>query len=46
MKIVKNKAIEKNWLDKSGFLRLRADDLFELGGMDGFFAAILKKKLH
>ena len=41
---IKNKNLDKDWLDKSGFLRLRPDHLFDLGGMDGFFAAILKKK--
>ena len=40
----KNKNIDKDWLDKFGFLRLRPDHLSDLGGMDGFFAAILKKK--
>tara|TARA_A100001011_G_C14314137_1_gene847087 strand:+ start:2468 stop:3775 length:1308 start_codon:yes stop_codon:yes gene_type:complete len=40
-----NKYIEKDWLDKSGFLRIRPDHLSDLGGMDGFFAAILKKKI-
>ncbi len=41
-----NDIIDKDWLDKFGFLRLRPDHLFDLGGMDGFFAAILKKKVH
>ena len=41
---LKNKDIEQDWLNKFGFLRLRPDHLFDLGGMDGFFAAILKKK--
>ena len=41
---MKNKDIEQDWLNKFGFLRLRPDHLFDLGGMDGFFAAILKKK--
>lgn len=35
--------INKGWLDNLGFLRLRPDHLMDLGGMDGFFAAILKK---
>ena len=39
----KNKNLDKDWLDKFGFLRLRPDHLSDLGGMDGFFAAILKK---
>ena len=42
----KNKTLDKDWLDKFGFLRLRPDHLFDLGGMDGFFAAILKKKVQ
>ena len=42
--LVKNKNLDKDWLDKFGFLRLRPDHLSDLGGMDGFFAAILKKK--
>ena len=41
--IKKNKHIEKDWIDKSGFLRLRPDHLYNEGGMDGFFAALLKK---
>ena len=41
---MKNKDIEQDWLNKFGFLRLRPDHLFDLGGMDGFFAAILRKK--
>ena len=40
----KNKTLDEDWLDKFGFLRLRPDHLSDLGGMDGFFAAILKKK--
>ena len=43
---IKNKDIEQDWLNKFGFLRLRPDHLFDLGGMDGFFAAILKKKVQ
>ena len=42
----KNKTLHKDWFDKAGFLRLRPDHLFDLGGMDGFFAAILKKKVQ
>ena len=42
----KNSNIQTDWLDKFGFLRLRPDHLFDLGGMDGFFAAILKKKVQ
>ena len=42
----KNKNLEKEWLDKFGFLRLRPDHLSDLGGMDGFFAAILKRKVQ
>ena len=41
----KNKYVKSEWLDNFGFLRLRPDHLFDLGGMDGFFAAILKKKI-
>ena len=41
--IKENKDIEKEWIDKSGFLRLRPDHLYNEGGMDGFFAALLKK---
>ena len=41
--IKENKHIEKEWIDKSGFLRLRPDHLYNEGGMDGFFAALLKK---
>ena len=41
--ITVNKYIEKEWIDKSGFLRLRPDHLYNEGGMDGFFAALLKK---
>ena len=41
--IKENKYIEKEWIDKSGFLRLRPDHLYNEGGMDGFFAALLKK---
>ena len=41
-KVLKN--IEKEWIDKSGFLRLRPDHLYNEGGMDGFFAALLKKR--
>ena len=43
--VKENKDIEKEWIDKSGFLRLRPDHLYNEGGMDGFFAAILKKKV-
>ncbi len=42
----KNKNLDKDWLDEFGFLRLRPDHLSDLGGMDGFFAAILKKKCN
>ena len=42
----KNENLDKDWLDKFGFLRLRPDHLLDLGGMDGFFAALLKKKVH
>ena len=38
-----NKTIDKEWIDKFGFLRLRPDFLYSQGGMDGFFAALLKK---
>ena len=41
--VKENKDIEKEWIDKSGFLRLRPDHLYNEGGMDGFFAALLKK---
>ena len=43
---IENNNLDKDWLDKFGFLRLRPDHLFDLGGMDGFFAAILKKKVQ
>ena len=36
--------LDKDWLDKKGALRLRPDHLFELGGMDGFYASLLIKK--
>ena len=36
--------LESEWVDKKGGLRLRPDYLFEFGGMDGFYAAILVKK--
>ena len=36
--------LESKWVDKKGGLRLRPDYLFEFGGMDGFYAAILVKK--
>ena len=35
--------LEKKWVDVNGGLRLRPDFLFELGGADGFFIAILSK---
>ena len=36
--------LDEDWLDKKGALRLRPDHLFDLGGMDGFYASILTKK--
>ncbi len=38
--------LEKNWLDERGGLRLRPDHLFKLGGMDGFYAAMLVQKTN
>ena len=39
----KEHGIEADWVDSKGGLRLRPDHLFDLGGMDGFYAAILVK---
>ena len=39
-----NFGLDKDWLDKKGALRLRPDHLFDLGGMDGFYASLLIKK--
>jgi len=33
--------IDEEWVDSKGGLRLRPDHLFDFGGMDGFYAAIL-----
>ena len=38
-----NKGIDKDWFNEFGLLRIRPDHLHDQGGMDGFFAAILKK---
>lgn len=35
--------IEEEWLSDAGLLRLRPDYWADQGGMDGFFAAVLKK---
>ena len=35
--------VDPDWFDKQGHLRLRPDYWSEIGGMDGFFATVLKK---
>ena len=42
-----NFGLDEDWLDKNGALRLRPDHLFDLGGIDGFYASLLiKKQFH
>jgi 16S rRNA (cytosine967-C5)-methyltransferase len=35
--------VEDNWIMEEGGLRLRPDYWPELGGMDGFYVAVLRK---
>ena len=36
--------LDKEWVDINGGIRIRPDFLYELGGADGFYIAILSKK--
>lgn len=38
-----NRAGRAHWINDAGMLRTRPDDLSDIGGMDGFFAAILQR---
>ncbi len=39
-----NHGLQSDWIDKMGGMRLRPDFWADRGGMDGFYAAILKKR--